>query len=205
DQEKEEPLNIELVESDDPNNPKKDREKITLGPKLVLRPTAEVVLDKANPPRVEVEWQLDAAALALAAKIDLTAGGFKGKKWEIAECKPDSELKFVVRVPVDPREGVLKEKVKDPTTGKFTDMVKKIHQSERSPLKVVKKPVRVLLVAAAANRDYQFVRTLLVRESEKPGRLELAIHLQLPPGEVRRRTGVVQDGPPDRLLPALTD
>ena len=29
------------------------------------------MLDKANPPRVEVEWQLDAAALAAAAKIDL--------------------------------------------------------------------------------------------------------------------------------------
>src|SRR5262249_7734401 len=123
------------------------------------------------------------------AKIDLTTGDHRGKKWEIAETREDSELKFRVRVPTDPREGLVD---------------KKFHESERSPLKVIKKPVRVLLMAAAANRDYQFVRTLLVRETEKK-RLELAVYLQLPPGAIKRRAGVVQDVPPERLLPIFPD
>jgi len=86
----------------------------------------------------------------------------------------------------------------------MVEVVKKVHQSERTPLKVIKKPIRVLLLAAAANRDYQFVRTLLVREMEKK-RLELAIHLQLPPNETKRRPGVVQDVLPERLLGIFPD
>ena len=71
-------------------------------------------------------------------------------------------------------------------------------------MKVIKKPIRVLLLAAAANRDYQFVRTMLVREVEKK-RIELAIHLQLPPGQDKYREGVVQDVPPNRLLTRFPD
>jgi hypothetical protein len=201
-EEKEEFLPIELIEAENPNDPKATRQKISLGTKLQLKPPTEPVLGKDNPPRVEVEWQLDAAALAAAAKIDLSAGDYKGKKWEIAECKEDSELKFTVRVPVDPREGVLKDKKKDPKTGKMIEVVRKVHESDRSPLKVIKKPIRVLLVTAAANRDYQFVRTLLVREVEKK-RIELAIYFQRVPGynpAAAARTGVVQDVRPERLL-----
>jgi hypothetical protein len=189
-QEKEEELPLELIEAEDQENPKSkaERIKIPLGTKLQLKPVNEVVLDKATPPRVEVEWQLDAAALAAAAKIDLQEAKYRGKKWEIGETTEDSDFKFVVRVPVDKREG----------------LGKKFHESNKVPMKIVKKPLRVLLLAAAANRDYQFVRTLLIREMEKK-RLELAIHLQLPPGETKRRTGVVQDVPPDKLLTAFPD
>lgn len=186
--ETEEELPIELIEAENPDNPKSVREKITLGTKLTLKPAADVLLDKGTPPRAEVEWQLDAAALAAGARIDLTDPKYRGKKWEIAETREDSELRYQVRLPADKREGLLT----------------KVHLSSKLGMKVIKKPVRVLLVAAAANRDYQFVRSLLVREMEKK-RLELTIYLQLPPGETKRRPGVVQDVPPERLLSVFPD
>jgi hypothetical protein len=192
-EEKEEFLPIELIEAEDQENPKATRTKIPLttpeNPKLLLKPGADVVLDKGTPPRAEVEWQLDAAALAAAAKIDLASDPrAKGKKWEIAETKDDSEIRYIVRVPTDKREGLRK----------------KVHESDKVGMKVIKKPIRVLLLAAAANRDYQFVRTLLIREMEKK-RLELAILLQNPPGQTGRRPGVVQDIPPERMLATFPD
>jgi hypothetical protein len=183
-EEKEEELPIVLIEAENPDNPKSIREKITLGSRLELKPAADVVLDKTTPPRAEIEWQLDAAALGAAAKLDLlTDPKYKGKKWEIGPTEDDSELRFAMKVPTDKREG----------------LTKKLHVSTKVPTKVIKKPIRVLLLAAAANRDYQFVRTLLVREVEKK-RIELAIHLQLPPGQTVYKEGVVQDVPPNRLL-----
>ena len=186
-EEKEEELPIVLIEAENPDNPKSIREKITLGSRLQLKPAADVVLDKTSPPRAEIEWQLDAAAFGAAAKLDLlTDPKYKGKKWEIGETEDDSELRFVMKVPTDKREG----------------LTKKFHVSTKVPTKVIKKPIRVLLLAAAANRDYQFVRTLLVREVEKK-RIELAIHLQLPPGrdDVRggRRPGRAAEPPADAL------
>jgi uncharacterized membrane protein len=59
------------------------------------------------------------------------------------------------------------------------------------------RPLRVLLFAGSATREYQFLRSLLVRESESK-RVELSIHLQ-PPGK-EKRAGVVQDVPKERLL-----
>ena len=52
---------------------------------------------------------------------------------------------------------------------------------------------------APATRDYQFLRTILVREMDKK-RAEVSIYLQLPPGVTERRGGIVQDVPPERLL-----
>jgi hypothetical protein len=195
-EEKEEPLPIELIEAESEENPSAKREKITLSKKgekqnilpLVLKPPADVILDKGTPPRAEVEWQLDAATLAAAAGVDLNDPKYRGRKWEIAETQDDSEIKYVVRVPADKREGLRT----------------KFHESTKVGMKVIKKPIRVLLVAAAANRDYQFVRTLLLREMEKK-RLDLSIYLQLPPDETKRRTGVVQDVPPEKLLATFPD
>jgi hypothetical protein len=53
---------------------------------------------------------------------------------------------------------------------------------------------RGLLFAAGATRDYQFVRSLFVREADRK-RAELSIYLQ---GGTAR--GIVQDVPPERLL-----
>ena len=52
--------------------------------------------------------------------------------------------------------------------------------------RVVKRPLRVLLFASSATRDYQFLRSILVREMDKK-RAELSIYLQLPPGVTERR------------------
>jgi hypothetical protein len=77
------------------------------------------------------------------------------------------------------------------------------HTREPVVVKVIKRPMRVLVLTSVASREYQFVRTLLVRESDKK-RLELSIYLQPIPGQPRR-TGIVQDVPPDRMLTRFPD
>jgi hypothetical protein len=179
----EELLKISLIEAEDKNDPTRKRAELVLadGKPLVLKAAGQPVFDRGTPPRVTVEFPIDAAALAAAAGEDLTKGEFAGKKWEIAESAKDGEYRFVVRVPRDKMEAYAKD----------------VHVSDPAPLHVVKKPLRVLLFASAPTRDYQFLRTLLVREKEK---VELSIHLQLPPGRTERRVGVVQDVDPERLL-----
>ncbi|MGH7170906.1 MAG: hypothetical protein ACRELG_11560 [Gemmataceae bacterium] len=61
------------------------------------------------------------------------------------------------------------------------------------------RPLRVLLFASSATREYQFLRSLLVRQSEAK-HAELSIHLQPPPGKEKLRSGVIQDVPKERLL-----
>jgi len=188
-EDKEELLPIEIIERKNPENPKATRAKIDLGTKLVLKPTNDLILDKSNPPRAETDWQLDPAALAAAATIDLSKGEYGIKKWELGETKEDSEWRFVAKVPVDKREGLGAQKE---------------HVGPKGNMKIIKKPLRVLLVAAGANREYQFVRTLFVREVEKK-RMELTVCLQVPPGQPADRKGVVQDVPPERLLSFFPD
>ncbi len=77
------------------------------------------------------------------------------------------------------------------------------HKKDPVVVKVEKKPLRVLLMASAPMRDYQFVRTMLVRELDKH-RLELSIYLQPLPGQAPRM-GIVQDVPPDRMLTRFPD
>ncbi|MGE3803266.1 MAG: hypothetical protein AB7K24_01190 [Gemmataceae bacterium] len=84
--------------------------------------------------------------------------------------------KFVARVPVDKREIERKDNISTP---EFTT--------------VVKKPLRVLLFAGGPTRDYQFARTLFVREEEL-GRGEVSIYLQ------GARKDIQQDVKPERLL-----
>src|SRR5262249_33329851 len=72
----------------------------------------------------------------------------------------------------------------------------KEHQSAKQVVQVVKKPLRVLLFAGAASRDYQFVRNLLIREADQR-KAEVSVCLQ------GLREGVVQDVSPDRLLKAF--
>ncbi len=59
-------------------------------------------------------------------------------------------------------------------------------------VKVIDRKPSVLLLAHVATRDYQFLRTMLIREQDK---FELTIHLQTV------QDGVVQDVDPKRLLP----
>jgi hypothetical protein len=97
--------------------------------------------------------------------------------FEIDKPELEGEWKLVARVPADKREIFAgKEHVTDPAT---------VH--------VVKKPLRVLLFAGAPTHDYQFARTLFVRELDKK-RAEVSIYLQL------ARPEIVQDVPHERLL-----
>jgi uncharacterized membrane protein len=66
------------------------------------------------------------------------------------------------------------------------------------------RPVRVLLAASAPTRDFQFLRTFLVREGDKK-RVELTLYLQPPPGRTEPRVGIVADVPTDRLLKNFPD
>ena len=178
---KEEMLDVAIEEAGSKGS--KDKLRINLGTKITLvAPVA--TYDKGNPPRAEVEFQVDAQALAKAAgrEADLT-----GKKWVLAET-PDSEIRFVARVPRDKSEIALDKE----------------HKRGPVEMRVMDKPLRVLLVASGPMRDYQFVRTLFVRETERK-RAELAILLQNPPGKTERRQGVVQDIPPEKLLTRFPD
>src|SRR5262249_61094763 len=114
----------------------------------------------------------------------------KPAKPEEKPTKPEFKVgdwKFVARVARDPAET-------------FGD---KFHVKEPVVVKVVKRARRVPLMASAPMRDYQFVRTLMVRESDKK-RLELSIFLQPLPGQAAR-PGIVQDVPPDRMLKQFPD
>lgn len=98
-------------------------------------------------------------------------------EFEVDKPVIEGEWKFVARVPKDKREIFAgKEHVTDPTT-----------------VQVVKKPLRVLLVAGGPTHEYQFVRTLFVREMDKK-RAKVSIHIQL------ARPEIVQDIPQERLL-----
>jgi hypothetical protein len=118
-----------------------------------------------GPPHAQIEFEIDAAPFS----GDATGG----KKPELEE----GEWVFQARILKDRREIFLQKE----------------HVSNRATVQVIKKPLRILLFAGAANHDFQFVRSLLVREVDQR-RAELSICLQL------QREGVVQDVPPERLL-----
>jgi hypothetical protein len=72
----------------------------------------------------------------------------------------------------------------------------KEHVRERPAIQVLKKPLRVLLMASGPSLEYQTLRTLLVREVQA-NRAELSIWLQNEGGATGK---IVQDVEPNRLL-----
>src|SRR5205823_4416947 len=100
-----EELEIYLVEQEDKKDPKKEREVVALGTHLTLLPEKPAKFDTSNPPRVEIEYALDALALAAAAnKLDfLREPARASKKWEIGETK-EGEFRLQARVAKDRRE-----------------------------------------------------------------------------------------------------
>lgn len=98
-------------------------------------------------------------------------------EFEVDKPEMEGDWKLVARVPKDKREA----------------FVPKEHVTEPAIVHVVKKPLRVLLFASAPTREYQFVRSLFVRESDQR-RAEVSIYLQL------ARPDIVQDVPAERLL-----
>ncbi len=75
------------------------------------------------------------------------------------------------------------------------------HVSPIRTMQVEDKPVRVLMIASGPNREYQTLRTLLVREMGEK-RAELCIYLQTEGGITGE---IVQDVPPERLLTRFPD
>lgn len=128
-----------------------------------------VKFQPGEPPHGQAEFTVDPEQLPGDLKSEASGGK------ELIE----GEWKFVVRTPRDQREL----------------FAEKEHRSEPSAVQVVKKPLRILLVASGPLKDYQFVRTLFVRERDAR-RAELSIFLQ---NESRDGRGV-QDVEPERFL-----
>jgi hypothetical protein len=122
-----------------------------------------------EPPHAQAEFTIDPEQLPAEFKSEAS-----GRK-ELVE----GEWKFVVRVPKDRREV----------------FAGKEHVSDPAAVSVIKKPLRILLVAGGPMKDYQFLRTLLVREKDAK-RAELSIFLQSEGRDGR----AVQDVESERLL-----
>jgi hypothetical protein len=182
---KEQVVPIELIETKANDEPTGKvltlpKEGVDLKPGKAPRFSADAV------PYAAVPFLLDAATLPRVAGLKLPAEGTKLQLREDFLDKAngkESELRIVARVP----------------RAKGEVFTAREHLSEPEALQIIKRPLRVLLLAGGANRDYQFTRTLFVREMEK-GRVELCVHLQPPPGQAKPRPGLSADLPPERML-----
>jgi hypothetical protein len=165
----------------------------TKGAKPFRTETKTEKFKPGQPPHLEVEFEIKPDAYGDETtpeqpKPDDKKPDKKDEKKDdkppAAEAKKSIELAegdwtFIARIPRDKQE-------------LFPDPE---HKSEKVIVKVVRRPLRVLMFASAPTRDYQFIRTMMVREVDK-GRAELSIHLQ----PFDPRLGRVQDVPPNRLL-----
>ena len=202
-------LHLYLVEKEDKKTPKKPSDKpgdkpvdpdtekahetIELNEEIILRPEAPVKFDSSNPPRLEIEFTVDAATLAKANNppIDLaTDPRYKGKKWEIGETAKEGAIHLQAVVAKDKLE--------------LTPLP--IHKSDLVDVSVRKRALRVLLFASAATHDFQFLNNMLIREVEQQ-RAQLAVYVQPPPGKDSEEyyKSIVLGVPPDRLLNKFPD
>lgn len=135
-------------------------------------------------PHGEATFVLDAEEFAkknAASLIEEISPPKPGRKWQLKK----GTWKVRAKVPTDPRE-VFREA---------------FHLSPVRTMEVIDKPLRILLAASAPGREYQILRTLLVREVEQK-RAELSIYLQ---NEGGSKGVIVQDVPPGRLLLKFPD
>jgi hypothetical protein len=184
---------INLVETEGKPGEKKSGNRIVipLGKTILVPLPEEVHFDKSTPPTATIDFSIDPLVLAKAAGKDLNSPELRGKKWELEESRPAgsgdiAELRFVAVIPKHKLEVY-----EHPT-----------HRSDKIDMQVIRKPLSVLLFASGPTRDYQFVRTLMVREMEKE-RMQVAIHLQLPPGVAHE--GILQDVAAKRFLQNFPD
>jgi hypothetical protein len=142
------------------------------GQKYVLPPRKGKFKGAGDHPQDQIEFEIDIQELTGLKAADDKAGELEGT-WQ-----------FIARVPRHPREAFPKaEHVSDPPT----------------EVLVQKKKLRVLLFAGGPNHDYQFLRTMLHRESIE-NRVELSVLLQ-----TGRQDHVEQDVEKERLLTAFPD
>jgi hypothetical protein len=139
----------------------------------------KVQFQPGEPPHGQVEFGLDPdpqdAKDKLPPELYKPAKETEGKKPEYLE----GEWRFIVRVPKDENEVY----------------AGKEHISNVVAVQVIKRPLRVLLFAGGPTREFQFVRTLFVREKDAK-RMELSVFLQNEGRDGRD----VQDVEPERRL-----
>jgi hypothetical protein len=138
------------------------------GKPIPLEPK-QATFQPGEPPHAEVEFVIDPEKLP----AELVRAGKESGKKELEE----GTWTFQARVPRDRRESY----------------PHKDHVSKKVKVEVVKKSLRVLLVAGGPTREFQFVKNLFVREAEHK-RAELSIYLQT------ARPETVLDVPNDRKL-----
>ncbi len=185
---KEKPVFLDIYRPSD--NPKKDKPIHTIERQVNFQP--------GEPPHGQVEFPIDPNATdgkdklppeffkpikkPEPAKEPMKEPAKKEDDSEYSSGKPElkeGEWKFVVRIPKDANEAFVgKEHLADPVS-----------------VQVIKKPLRVLLFAGGPTRDFQFVRTLFVREKDEK-RCELSIFVQ----NLGRDGRDVQDVEPERRL-----
>lgn len=150
-------------------------------------PSFEIVKDvkfaPGEPPLGEIEFTLDADELAKDERG-------KGLVEESKKVGRSNQLKsgawqIVAKVARDKREVYAEAD----------------HLSPVRTMQVLDKPIRVLLFASGPSREYQTLRTLLVREMDQK-RAEVSIYLQTEGGVAGE---IVQDVPPERLLTHFPD
>jgi hypothetical protein len=158
----------------------------------------EVTFQPGEPPHGQVEFNLDPTATdgkdklpqELFKSADAIAkertGDEKDKPKEESKAPSknvreliEGEWKFAVRVPKDDGEAFLDKE----------------HKSDIASVQIIKKAIRVLLFAGGPTRDFQFVRTMLVREKDQK-RAEISVFLQNEGRDGRD----VQDVEPERRL-----
>jgi hypothetical protein len=132
-------------------------------------PEVRIKFAPGETPHAQAEFQIDPEKLPDELKAEGTANK------ELLE----GEWKVIARVPKDAREA-------------FAGIE---HTSDATPIVIIKKPLRVLLFAGGPTREYQFLRTLLVREKDAK-RAELSIFLQ----NLGRDGNDMQDVEPERRL-----
>jgi hypothetical protein len=186
---REKPVMLDIFKPGD--DPKKAKPIHTINAKLTFAP--------GEPPHAQIEFAIDPTAgegpdklppeffkqirkPEPGAKPEEPMPGAKPAEEQFSTGKPElieGEWKFVVRVPKDENEA----------------FVGKEHLSDIVSVQVIKKPLRVLLFAGGAERDFQFVRTILVREKDQK-RAELSVFVQ----NLGRDGRDVQDVEPERRL-----
>lgn len=159
----------------------------------------EVTFQPGEPPHGQVEFNIDPTATEGKDKLpqelfksaadiakEKSGDGKEKPKEDSKEPAPkivrellEGEWKFTVRVPKDDGEAFLDKE----------------HRSDVVAVQIVKKAIRVLLFAGGPTRDFQFVRTMLVREKDQK-RAEISIFLQNDGRDGRD----VQDVEPERRL-----
>jgi hypothetical protein len=157
--------------------------KFDLGPKPAKFKAGE-------PPHAQVEFEIDPAQPGMPPGV-LKKNESTGKL-ELEE----GQWTFMARVPKDKREAISDKEAaalkKNAASGKLE------HVSKKMTVQIVKRPLRVLLVAGVLTRECQFVKNLFVREVDRR-RMELSIYLQL------ARPEIYIDVPPERRLMHFPD